>query len=229
MRWSVAVLLVAGPLGAQVPIPPVADTLSIWIVRGTDTMPVGRQLHEFRVQEVFGTRLLRRVIFTDAMLFGPRIDTLISNLDTEMPVRYISATPGTLQRVEIAEGRARGRVNGADGAAIDLDAAVPDGSVHAANVDLALRRRLLPVGSVVTLPLFIPSASGSGAVHFRVEGVEVVGTERAWRIRTLNLANDLTLWISQRDRLLLRQTMVGPNGVQVLFDRRALPPPPARP
>lgn len=229
MRWPMALLLAAGPLGAQTPTPPAADTLSMWIVRGADTLPIGRQVHRFSLRRESGAQLLFRVIFTDALMFGPRIDTLVSNLDTELPVRFVSATPRTVERVDIAGGRARGRVNGPDSEPLDLDVAVPDGSIHAANIDLALQRRLLPIGDVLTLRLFLPNASGGGEVRFRVEGVDVIGAERAWRVRALNLANALTLWISQRDRSLLRQTMVGPNNVQVLFDRRDLPTPPARP
>jgi hypothetical protein len=221
--------LVTAPLGAQVSSPPRADTLSMWIVRGADTLAVGRQLHFFSVRRESGVALLFRVVITDAAVFGPRIDTLISHLDSGYPVRWVTATPQMTDRIDVTGGRAKGRVTGAGDQPVDLDVAVPEGSLHAANIDLELSRRLLPVGDVLTLHLFIPNAAGGGDAQFRVEGIETIGAEQAWRIRALNLGNRLTLWVSQRDRRILRQTMVGPNGVAVLFDRRPLPAPPPRP
>jgi hypothetical protein len=201
----------------------------MWVVRGRDTIPIGRQLHHFSLRRESGISLLFRVVTTDAVVFGPRVDTLISRFESGYPVRYVAATPRKLERVDIIDGRARGRIAGADNQPVDLDVAIPEGSLHAANIDLALAGRLLPVGEILTLSLFLPNVAGVGEAQFRVEGIETVGVEQAWRIRALNLANGLTIWVSQRDRSVLRQTMSGPGGVQVLFDRRALPPPPARP
>jgi hypothetical protein len=201
----------------------------MWIVRGADTLPVGRQVHHFSVRHESAGSLLFRVILTDALVFGPRVDTLVSKLDTGLPVRYVTATPRSTQRVDILDGRARGRVTGSDNQPVDLDLPVREGTIHAGNIDLALQGRLLPVGSVITLRIFLPAPTGGGEVQMRVDGIETIGAEQAWRIRALNLANALTLWISQRDRAVLRQTIVGPGGAQVLFDRRALPSPPQRP
>jgi len=226
MRWLCGALLMTAPVAAQAPTLPAADTLSMWLIRGADTVPIGRQVHRFTVRRESAGSLLFRVIFTDAMLFGPRIDTLISNLASGMPVRYVAATPRSVERVDVLDGRARGRILGPDNQPMDLDLSVPEGAIHAGNIDLDLRSRLLPIGSVLTLRVFLPAPSGGGDVAMRVEAVETVGSHAAWRIRALNLANALTFWISQRDRSLVRQTMMGPGGEQLLLDRRPLPPQP---
>lgn len=229
MRWLCWALLMAAPAGAQVPTPPSTDTLSMWIIRGTDTVPVGRQIHQLSLRRESGVTLLFRVVATDAPLFGPRIDTIISQNDTGLPVRSVVVTPWATERVDVIGGRARGRITGPDNVVVDLDVKVPEGTIHMANIDLALRQRLLPLGGILTLRVFIPAPGGGGEIQMRVEGVEAIGTEWVWRIRALNLANALTLWISQADRSLVRHALVGPNGAELLFDRRPLPALPSRP
>lgn len=225
----VALLAASASASAQYVDAPGADTLSMWLIRGTDTVAVGRLLDR-REQRAEGGRPVHvRTMTTDALVFGPRVDTIVADLATGMPIRHVGRAPRANERVEVQDGRATGQVANPDGTTRAVDVMLPVGTVHAANLDLVLRARLLRFGEVIPLSVFVPSLGSVGTVGVRVEGEEVVGTERAWRLRAVNLANDATYWVSQRDRSLLRHVMTGPNGLRLLFDRRTLPAPPGAP
>lgn len=221
--------LLATSASAQYVDTPGADTLSMWLIRGTDTVAVGRMLDRREQRREGEQQVHVRTVTTDALLFGPRVDTIVADLATGMPIRHVGRAPRGAERISVREGRATGQVTNPDGSTIQVDVALPVGTVHAANLDLVLRARLLRFGDVIPLSVFVPALGVVGTVGVRVEGEEVVGTERAWRLRAVNLANDATYWVSQRDRTLLRHVMTGPNGVRLLFDRRTLPAPPGAP
>ncbi len=236
MRHRLVVLALLGlctgiaPLPAQqLPYALGTDTLSMWLVRGADTVAVGRLIDQLTTRTESGITLRHRVLTTDAAVFGPRIDTVISRLDTGMPVRYVSATPQGTEGVDVTGGRARGRLTGPTGNPVEVDVAMPDSTINAVDIDIALRGRLLYLGTTIPLTVFVPPLASVGVVEMRVEGEDQIGGVRTWRVRALNLANEATFWISQRDRSVRQQTIrVGPDAV-LLFDRRPLPPPPVRP
>lgn len=229
MRIFIVLALWAAPIAAQLPQTPGRDTLSIWVIQGNDTLPMGRLIDSIAVQSQRGLAVVHRVLWTDAPVFGPRVDTVVSRLDTGALVRYVGITPRGTDRVDVVNGRARGTATGPGGTPVVVDLPLPDSTVLATNLDLVLRSRLLYVGDIVAVRLFVPPLLSIGMAEMKVEAEPFIDGERTWRLATRNLDNKVTYWISQRSRLLLRQTMIGPNGTLLLIDRRPLPPPQPRP
>jgi hypothetical protein len=157
------------------------------------------------------------------------VDTVVSRLDTGALLRYVGVTPRGTDRVDVVNGRATGTASGPGGTSVVIDLSLPDSTVLATNLDLVLRSRLLYVGDIVAVRLFVPPLLSVGVAEMRVEAEPLIDGERTWRLAATNLDNKVTYWISQRSRLLLRQTMLGPNGALLLLDRRRIPPPQPRP
>lgn len=229
MRIFLVLALWAVPAAAQLPDASGKDTLSIWVVQGNDTLPMGRLIDSITVQRNRGVPLVHRVLWTDAPIFGPRVDTVVSRLDTGALLRYVGVTPRGTDRVDVVNGRATGTASGPGGTSVVIDLSLPDSTVLATNLDLVLRSRLLYVGDIVAVRLFVPPLLSIGVAEMRVEAEPVIDGERTWRLAATNLDNKVTYWISQRSRLLLRQTMLGPNGALLLLDRRPIPSPQPRP
>lgn len=229
MRIFLVLTLWAAPMAAQLVPVPGRDTLSIWVVQGNDTLPMGRLIDSIALRNERGVAVVHRVLWTDAPIFGPRIDTVISRTETGALLHYVGITPRATDRVDVVNGRARGTATGPGGTPVVVDLALPDSTVLATNLDLVLRSRLLFVGDIIPVRLFVPPLLSIGMVAMKVEAEPFIDGERTWRVAATNLDNKVTYWISQQSRLLLQQTMIGPNGTLLLMNRRPIPPPQPRP
>lgn len=210
---------------AVAPLTPIAagtDTFTVWMVRGRDTLPVGRVIDAITFVHDTAGLLVHRVYRSEVAGSVMRVDTMVDRLDGFRPIRAAAVIADTgVSAISFANHRVVGTIYTPLGRRREIDLAFPDGAVQGASFDLILRSQLLTTGDTVRRVVFAPVVTAFTRSMVVVEGSEVVGDRRTWRLRGTASGAVATFWVDQSTRALVRQAIVMPGGATLLFDRRA--------
>lgn len=218
--------LVALPLvGQATPLTAAVDTLTIWLIRGRDTIPAGEIIDDLRITARDSGSQFIRVYSTRSRLLPSSVDTIVDWVDGLRPVRTVSVRGDSAYRLDFEPDRVQGDLVIGAGVRRGITLPLPDGTINAASLDLVLRSALLRIGDSVQVMAFTPTVYGGVArIAVRVDGQEEIGRRRAWRlVGIFPPGNRVTFWIDQDTRALLQQKLELPTGVTVLIDRRPVP------
>lgn len=204
-------------------IHPGVDTMTVWMIRGNDTVVAGRLIDNLAiVSDSTGWRFLR-IYSSVSILTGSRVDTLIDKVDGLVPQKSVSVIGDSVYRLEFQPGRLRGDIRLPTGMRQPIDIALPTPIINGASFDLLLRGSLLRIGDSVHAIAFTPTVLGGVArMSAKVDGQEEIAGRRTWRVIGIFPPGvRATFWIDQETRDLVQQRLEPARGVVLLFDHRA--------
>lgn len=218
-----SVLAATTGLSAQATaIRPGVDTMTIWLIRGTDTTLSGQIIDQLSiVGDSTGDRIVRTYT-TSSVVIGSRTDTIIDRVDGLHPERAVTVYGDSIYRLDFQPGRLSGDLRLGTGVRQPIDIALPSPVINASSFDLLLRGSLLRIGDSLHAIAFTPNVFGGVArLSARIDGEEEVAGRLVWRvIGVFPPGMRTTFWIDQRTREMVQQRMELPGGIELLIDHR---------
>lgn len=218
-----SVLAATTGLSAQATaIRPGVDTMTIWLIRGTDTTLSGQIIDQLSiVDDSTGDRIVRTYT-TSSVVIGSRTDTIIDRVDGLHPERAVTVYGDSIYRLDFQPGRLSGDLRLGTGVRQPIDIALPSPVINASSFDLLLRGSLLRIGDSLHAIAFTPNVFGGVArLSARIDGEEEVAGRLVWRvIGVFPPGMRTTFWIDQRTREMVQQRMELPGGIELLIDHR---------
>ncbi len=199
------------------------DSLPIYLIRGTDTVPTGTVIDELRQITHGGVDALERVYRTNDRFLGRRLDTLVDTRLLLRPRLHRSRSDRGLETVTFDDSSGTGFTRAMRGDSSALQAAFDTLVINASSVDLFLRAAPLAEGLAFSVRAFSPTLRRIVTVSARVAGVDSVAREPSWRIVTDYAGTPVTFWVGQVSRKLNRQVMQLQPGVFLLIERGGVP------
>jgi hypothetical protein len=195
------------------------DSMTIYVVRGQDTVPAGMLWDELTRVEENGVDLLHRVYRSRDRVLGMRVDTLVDHYSTLIAVRHRSRTARTEALLDFSEQRVVGWVRLPDGDSTAVDVAVPLAVYNGSSFDLVIRSAPLAYGWSADVPSFVASTRTVVPLRARVVSREQIDGEECWRVDGDFGGTPVSFWIQEHTRDLCQQVMqIGPE-MQILFRR----------
>lgn len=203
-------------------IRPAVDTMTIWLIRGTDTTLSGRTIDDLTiVADSTGDRFVRAYT-TASLILGSRTDTIVDRVAGLQPERAVTVYGDSVYRLDFRPGRLSGDLRLGTGVRRPIDIALPSPVINSSSFDLFLRGSLLRIGDSLHAVAFTPNVFGGVArLSARIDGEEEVAGRLAWRvIGIFPPGMRTTFWIDQRTREMVQQRMELPGGIELLIDHR---------
>ncbi len=189
------------------------------LVQGGQEREVGTVTEQVALTTVGGQPALQYVQAVQSPMLGAGGDTVVLVRQTLAPLTHRSTDARRTMALDYAGARVTGRVTPAGGAATAVDAALPAPVFDGATVDLVLSALPLAAGYAVKLPVYLHEAGGLVWVTARVTGsedVEAGGAQvAAWRVECEIAKRQVTYWIAQEGREVLRSTIQLAPGVEL--------------
>jgi hypothetical protein len=193
------------------------DSLAIYLVRDGDTTRTGMLWDELAPIELDGRRALRRVYRSEDRILGARLDTIVDELPTLVPIRSRSRSRQGLEFLDFAPDRVRGWMRLVNGDSVPIDVTLAGDVYNSATFDLVLRAAPLRAGWQAEVPAFLPNTRTVALLRAKVGRADRVGTTLCWRVDAEFTGMPVTFWVDQRSRRLCQQVMHVRPGMQILF------------
>lgn len=205
--------LLAPPLAAQARphldgrlLPIEADTYSVYILQGRDTLLTGSL-----IDRLFSDgRSLTRVYAQEDRVLGPQHDSIVSRLSDLRPLAYHSLTTRELSHFTYTDDRVRGWSRLANGDSVEVDVPLPDLVYDGSSYDLVVRAAELRDSFALTVPAFLEGTNTVTSITGRVTGSAVVDQHECWVFEAHFASMPVTFWIDKRTRA-LRQQLLQPS------------------
>lgn len=199
-----------------------ADSMQIYMIRGSDTVHLGMLWDTVQVTEHAGAPAVRRVYHTVNRAFGPEHNAYVYRLPGLTPVSTedLGAEPYSLEfRADSVVGWMM-----ASDRRRKVARAVGPGVYDESVADLLVRASDLREGYAVSFRAYLTPYDSVGTIEARVTGTERVTVEGGrtadtWVVEMDYAGLSTTLWIDQRTRALQRQIIQLMPGMAMYMDR----------
>src|SRR6267378_4085502 len=143
-----------------------ADTLAVFLIRGTDTVRTGAVVDEIRVEK---ERLIRVYSTTDRVL-GNGLDTIISSRDGLRPIAYRTRSASRIARLSFRDLEITGWTRLPNGDSTEVRESLPAVVYDGASFDLIIRASPLRDGFSLAVPSFLIGPNTVGTLTGSVTG-----------------------------------------------------------
>ena len=209
-----------GQMSAAVPntvdgrrLRPGADTLAIYLIRGSDTVRTGTVIDRLWVDDA----RLNRVYSSVDQVLGNRLDTIVSRLTDLRPISYRSRSSRLAAQLVFDRDTVAGwlRLVSGDSVAVRVPLA---GTVYdAASFDLVARASDLRDDLRLAVASFLVGSNTVGSLEGRVDGSADVDGRACWVFKAVFGGLPVSFWIDKESRTLRRQLMQLGVDTSVLF------------
>jgi hypothetical protein len=180
-----------------------SDTLAIYLIKGTDTVPTGTVIDQLRVD---GEQLIRVYSSTDQVL-GNRLDTIVSRLADLRPVSYHSRSPRLVAHLVFATSAVDGWLRVVNGDSVPVRVPLAATVYDAASFDLVARASDLRDNRRLAVPSFFVGSNTVGILEGRVDGSMDVDSRPCWVFKAVFQGMPVVFWIDKETRALRRQLL----------------------
>ncbi len=193
------------------------DTLSVFLVQGTDTVRTGFTIDDWRVD---GDRLVRAYSTVDRVL-GNGLDTIISSLSDLRPLAYQERSLRRVADLSFAGSQVRGWIKLPNGDSTVVAARLPSVVYDDAAFDLVVRASPLRDGFRVVVPSYVIGANAVSNFTASVAGRESIDGHECWVVKATVTGMPVSFWIDAESRRLRRQVMEPRAGFFIILAHAA--------
>ncbi|MBB4635389.1 hypothetical protein [Longimicrobium terrae] len=207
---------------------PGADSMYVYVVLRDRQVYAGTVHDELRSVAQNGSPALLRVYRSNMGILGVRVDTMISAVPSGATL-YASSTGTQPWRVRYAADSITGTRTDAQGVSRRIARAFRGPAYDGTMFDMMLRAAPLAQGYQFRVNAYHAMADSAMTVTATVAGSELVEVEGsrpvdAWRVNVDFAGTEVTMWIDQNTRALVRQLIQSPPYGAMLMTR--VPPRP---
>ena len=200
-----------------------ADSMQIYMVRGTDTLHVGTLWDSLQVTQHAGGPAVRRVYRTENRAFGPEHSTYVYRLPGLTPLAG-TEQGSSPQSLEFRADSVVGWITPPRGRRRTVARALGPHVYDASVFDLLVRAGDLREGYSVSVRAYVSSLDSVTTLTARVTGTERVTVEGGrmadtWVVEMDFAGLSTTLWIDRQTRALQRQVIRLAPGISMLMNR----------
>lgn len=229
-RFSISIAVIAASLTSapilasaqETAIQPATDTLTIWAVRGKDTVAAGHVIDRIAIVGPEGERRFVRTYITLSTLLPTRVDTMVDMVNGLVPVRAVTVRGDSSYVLEFRNDTLKGEFLTPFGRRQRVDWRLPPHVINGSNFDLLIRGSLLGMGDTISTIAVDPDGFfGVRRLIAKVDGQEEIEGKQAWRVIS-NFPNGMraTFWIDQATRALVQQRLELSSGVELIFNHK---------
>jgi hypothetical protein len=193
------------------------DSLAVYLVRGSDTVPVGHVRDELTIHKVDGAAHFVRVYTSINRLFGNGVDTIVDRTEGLFPVSHHSHGDEEATTLDFTRGRVRGWRWSAFGDSSRINTELPAVAYNGASFDLILRASELEPGLRIAIPSFLWRSRTVDTLTAQARGLETLRGVDCWVVDANFSGMSVTFWIEDGGRRLRQQVMDVQPGVQMIY------------
>jgi hypothetical protein len=199
--------------------------MSIAIIQGQDTIPVGELWDEIGIIEgPDGKTMVRRVYRTINRVFGPHLDTTVSSLPDFAPVSKRTYSSVVADSLAFGPTDVRGWVETQTGGMRSIHRRLPPGLIAAGSFDLLVRTAALGPGWTTETNAYLAAFDSIHQLRAVVTGAETLRQRDAEQVETWRVEGTfgdlpLTMWIHKQTRAMVQELIRVTPDVAMLMRR----------